>query len=50
VITTIDGKAATSNVQLQELTLTQKPGDQVPLDYWRSGKTTSTTVTLGTEP
>jgi putative serine protease PepD len=50
VITTIDGKAATSNVQLQELTLTQKPGDQVPLDYWRSGKTTSTTVTLGTQP
>jgi putative serine protease PepD len=50
VITKIDGKAATSNVQLQELTLTQKPGDQVPLDYWRSGKTTSTTVTLGTEP
>ena len=50
VITKIDGKAATSNVQLQELTLTQKPGDQVPLDYWRNGTTTSTKVTLGTQP
>jgi len=50
VITKIDGQAATSNVQLQELTLTQKPGDRVPLDYWRSGKTASTTVTLGTQP
>jgi putative serine protease PepD len=50
VITKIDGKPATSNVQLQELTLTDKPGDRVPLDYWRNGKTVSTTVTLGTQP
>jgi len=45
----INGEAATSSVQLQELTLTKKPGDQVPVEYWRSGHTT-TTVTLGTQP
>jgi putative serine protease PepD len=50
VITRIDGQAATSNVQLQELTLTMKPGDKVPLEYWRSGRSSSTTVTLGTQP
>jgi len=50
VITKIDGKPATSNVQLQELTLTNSPGAKVPLDYWRSGRTASTTVTLGTQP
>jgi putative serine protease PepD len=50
IITKINGEAATSNVQLQELTLTKKPGDQVPVEYWRSGHTTTTTVTLGTQP
>lgn len=50
VITKIDGKPATSNVQLQELTLTKSPGTKVPLEYWRNGRTASTTVTLGTQP
>jgi putative serine protease PepD len=50
VITRIDGKPATSNVQLQELTLTSSPGDRVPLQVWRSGRTASATVTLGTQP
>ncbi len=50
VITEIDGAPATSNVQLQELTLTKKPGDQVTLTYVRSGKTSTATVTLGTQP
>ena len=50
MITKIDGKPATSNVQLQELTLTMKPGDKVPLEYWRGGRTASSTVTLGTQP
>jgi len=50
VITKIDGEPATTNVQLQELTLTKKPGEKVPLDYWRNGTTSSTTVTLGTQP
>ncbi len=50
VITSINGQPATSNVQLQELTLTKKPGDSVPLQFWRNGRTASATVTLGTQP
>jgi putative serine protease PepD len=50
IITEIDGQPATSNVQLQELTLTKKPGDQVTLTYVRSGSTNKATVTLGTQP
>ena len=50
IITEIDGQPATSNVQLQELTLTKKPGDQVTLTYVRSGKSNKATVTLGTQP
>jgi putative serine protease PepD len=50
VITKINGEPATSNVQLQELTLTKKPGDTVPIDYSRDGKSASTTVTLGAQP
>jgi putative serine protease PepD len=50
VITEINGEAATTNVQLQELTLTKSPGDKVTVDYVRDGKAASTTVTLGTQP
>jgi putative serine protease PepD len=50
VITKVDGQAATSNVQLQEVTLTKKPGATVSLDYSRDGKQASATVTLGTQP
>ena len=50
VITSINGEPATSNIQLQELTLTKKPGDTVPLEYSRGGHTTKTTVTLGARP
>jgi putative serine protease PepD len=50
VITAIDGQPATSNVQLQELTLTKKPGDTVTLDYDRDGRQGKATVTLGTQP
>jgi len=50
VITEIQGQNATSNVQLQELTLTKKPGDTVSLTYHRNGKSTKTTVTLGSQP
>lgn len=50
VITSIEGKPATSNVQLQELTLTKKPGDQVRIEYARDGRRASATVTLGTQP
>jgi len=50
VITKVNGQAATSNVQLQELTLTKEPGDKVSVDYTRDGKAGTTTVTLGTTP
>jgi len=50
VITKIDGEPATSTVQLQELTLTKRPGDTVQLEYWRDGQTATVTVTLGAQP
>jgi putative serine protease PepD len=50
VITTIDGQPATSNAQLQELTITKKPGDTVTLGYVRGGRQGKATVTLGTQP
>ena len=50
VITKIDGKDATTNLQLQELTLTKKPGDTVPVEFTRDGKQASATVTLAAQP
>ena len=50
VITSVEGKPATSNVQLQELTLTKSPGDKVAIDYVRDRRPGSLTVTLGTQP
>ena len=50
VITSIDGEPATSNIQLQELTLTKRPGDTVPMEYTRDGQSAKTTVTLGAQP
>jgi putative serine protease PepD len=50
VITSINGEPATSNTQLQELTLTKKPGDTVSITYSRDGRSATTTVTLGTQP
>jgi putative serine protease PepD len=50
VITKIDGEPATSNIQLQELTLTKKPGDTVPIEYNRDGHSATATVTLAAQP
>jgi putative serine protease PepD len=50
VITKVDGNPATTNVQLQELTLTKSPGDKVTINYVRDGKAATATVTLGTQP
>jgi putative serine protease PepD len=50
VITKIDGEPATSNIQLQELTLTKKPGDTVSIEYTRDGQSATATVTLAAEP
>ena len=50
VITKIDGEPATSNIQLEELTLTKKPGDTVSITYTRDGRSATTTVTLAAQP
>jgi len=50
VITKIDGEPATSSIQLQELTLTKKPGDTVSIEYTRDGQSATTTVTLAAQP
>jgi putative serine protease PepD len=50
VITTINGEPAASNVQLQELTLTKKPGETVELGYTRDGRDATATVTLAEQP
>ena len=50
VITEIDGQTATTNVQLQELTLTKQPGATVPIGYVRDGTAGKATVTLGSQP
>jgi putative serine protease PepD len=50
VITTIDGQPATSNIQLQELTLTKRSGDTVSIGYTRAGQSATATITLGAQP
>jgi putative serine protease PepD len=50
VVTSIDGQPATSNIQLQELTLTKKPGDMVSIGYHRGGHSATATVTLAAQP
>jgi putative serine protease PepD len=50
VITKINGEPATSTIQLQEITLTKRPGDTVQLEYSRDGRSATATVTLGAQP
>jgi len=50
IITRLDGTAATSNVQLQKLTLTRQAGDRVRVDYLRDGRSRTATITLASQP
>jgi putative serine protease PepD len=50
VITEIDGQPATTNVQIESLTLTKRPGDTVKVTYSRNGQSHDTTITLGASP
>lgn len=50
MITSLNGQPATTTVQLEELTLTKKPGETVSVGYTRDGKQATATVTLGTQP
>jgi putative serine protease PepD len=47
IITEIDGQPATSNIQIESLTLTKRPGDTVSVTYLRDGQSAKTTITLG---
>lgn len=50
VITEINGKPVTSSDQLAALTITERPGDTVSVTYVRNGKSSTTKVTLGSQP
>jgi putative serine protease PepD len=50
IITELNGKSVVSTDELVSLTLSQQPGDKVKVTYVRDGKTSTTTVTLGTQP
>ena len=50
VITKIDGQSATSNIQLESLTLTKRPEDTVKVTYSRNGQSAEATITLGASP
>lgn len=50
IVTLLDNRPATSTAVLAEVTLTRKAGDTVKVSYVRAGKTSSTTITLGTLP
>jgi putative serine protease PepD len=50
IITKIDGHAATSNSQIESLTLTRKAGDTVAVEYSRAGHTAAATITLAAQP
>ena len=49
VITKLDGENATSADQLQALTLTRRPGEQVKVTYTRAGAEHTASVTLGSQ-
>jgi putative serine protease PepD len=50
IITEINGAPATSADQLAAITITKREGDTVTLTYERNGKSTTTKVTLGSQP
>ena len=50
IITEINGQPATSADQLAAITITKREGDTVTVTYVRNGKSTTTKVTLGSQP
>jgi putative serine protease PepD len=50
IITEIEGEPATSNVQLQKLTLTKSPGDTVTVGYRRGERSAQAKITLSAQP
>ena len=49
VLTTLNGRDARSNIQLQELTLTKSPGEVVTVGYQRNGRSAQAKVTLAAQ-
>jgi putative serine protease PepD len=50
IITEVNGQSVVSTDELVTLTLTQKPGDKVKVEYVRDGKSHTTSVTLTEQP
>lgn len=50
LITEIDGKAAIDPNQLAAVALSRRAGSKVPITYERNGRSTTTTITLGSRP
>jgi serine protease Do len=46
IITAIDGNAITSQSDIKNAIQNKTPGAQIAVEYWRNGKTASTTLTL----
>jgi putative serine protease PepD len=50
IITELNGQPATNSDQIASLTITQRPGDVVTVQYQRNGQTATTKITLGAQP
>jgi putative serine protease PepD len=50
VITEINGTSTVTTADLESFTITHAPGEKVTVTYYRDGKTSTTTLTLGTQP
>jgi len=50
VITSVDGKPATSADQLAAITIAKRPGDTVTVEFVRGGQSKTTKLTLGAQP
>ena len=50
MITSISGQPATGHIQLQGLTLTEKPGNTVSIDHTRDGHLATPAMTPGAQP
>ena len=50
MITSISDQPATGNIEWQGLTLTEKPGNVVPISHARDGHPATTAITPGAQP
>jgi putative serine protease PepD len=50
LITNVDGSAATDNLQLEKIALTERPGDTLSLGYDRAGHSSHAVITVTAQP